>query len=242
MRIKIEFKASRIPLAYRFGFLSIIKEAVTVSDSQYAEQLFNNRNRDMKPFAYSNYLKNFRFEGEDILLDSFSIIISSSDLYFMTLLYNGLVSRRKYRYKTYEWERGKIEMLPEKTVQSSSVLFRTLSPLLIESNDQQSLAPNDPGYEREFNYYANLTVQLMLKRPLKKQLTVRPMQMKKMVIKENTHHVNGGNQMLYLTAYKGMIFVEGDPEDLDCLYKAGVSKRRSLGFGLLDIEMEGVRA
>ncbi|WP_046175350.1 CRISPR-associated endoribonuclease Cas6 [Domibacillus indicus] len=241
MRLKINIKAKEIPVAYRFGFLSMIKEAVTASDPHYAKQLFDSQNREMKPFAYSTYLKNFRFEGDSIKVDSFTITISSSDLMFMTMLYNGLVHIRKYRYKTYEWERGRIEMLPEKNIQSSSVLFRTLSPLLIESADQQPLAPHDPGYEQEFNYYANLTVQRMLKRSLKKPLIVRPMQMKKVVIKENTHHINGGNQVLYLTAYKGMIFVEGDPADLDCLYKNGCSKRRSAGFGLLDIEMEGMR-
>lgn len=41
---------------------------------------------------------------------------------------------------------------------------------------------------------------------------------------------------MYFTAYKGLLKLEGAREDLNCIYQAGVSRRRSQGFGLLDIE------
>ncbi|PAQ15682.1 CRISPR-associated endoribonuclease Cas6 [Bacillaceae bacterium SAOS 7] len=242
MRYKISFKANKVPVHYRMGILSLIKEALSRSDQSYCQSLFLN-NRDLKPFAYAVYLKNFTFKENCIELDGFDLTVSSSDYQFMMHLHNGMCRIKNFRYLDFEWQLERIQMLPEKIINSSQVLFKTVSPLLIESKAGKPVFPTDSSYEREFNYYANLVVKACLGRSLKRPLLVKPLQMKKMVIKESNRVIREGenpDQILYFTTFKGMLYLEGDQEDLMCLYQNGISKRRSsLGMGLLDIEMEG---
>lgn len=243
MRIEVQVKANEIPVDYRMGTLSVIKEAISQSDKVYYERLFVN-NKSPKPFAYAVYLKNFSYSGKVINLDGFNLTISSSNLEFMINLYNGLRRIKKYYYRNFLWQIEKISMLPEKTIHSSTVLFKTLSPILIESKEGKVVFPNDKIYEQEFNYYASLVIQACLGRTLKRPLSVKPLKMKKIVIKESNSNLRKGknsSQVLYFTTFSGHLFVEGHQEDLMCLYQNGISKRRSLGLGMLEIEMEGVR-
>ncbi|MNJ77576.1 CRISPR associated protein Cas6 [compost metagenome] len=61
--------------------------------------------------------------------------------------------------------------------------------------------------------------------------------MKKTVIREtnSTFRKQGNeNAFLYFTAYRGQLKLSGHPDDLQLLYQAGVGKRVSQSFGLLE--------
>ncbi|MFT9848920.1 CRISPR-associated endoribonuclease Cas6 [Aneurinibacillus sp. REN35] len=244
MRLEINFKAKEVPKYYRMGMLSLIKESLSRANPSYYHKVFSN-NPSPKPFAYAVYLKNFSYKAETIELNGFTLFLTSSDYEFMTHFYNGMSQMKTCRYLEFEWELEKIRMLPEKSLHSSHAVFKTVSPILIESKDGKPLFPHDASYEQEFNYYANLVVLACLGRSLRRPLIVKPLQMKKMVIKESNRVLREGDhpfQILYLTTFKGHLYIEGDREDLLCLYQNGISKRRSFGLGMLDIEMEGVRS
>lgn len=243
MRIEMDMICDQLPLHYRMGTLSFIKEAVKKSDPHYFNKIFVN-NQDIKPFTYSVYLKGFELGEHDIQLKGFRLTISSSDLEFMLLMYNGANQVKHFSYKDYSWVCEGIRLIPEKTLTCNRAVFRTLSPILIEDKAGNSIEPTRENYEKEFNYYADLIVKAFLGRNLKQALKVKPIRMSKVVIKEsNSEFINrfGKEQHLFFTAYKGYLSIEGHCEDLTCLYQNGISKRRSLGFGLLDVELEGGR-
>ncbi|MBN6186628.1 CRISPR-associated endoribonuclease Cas6 [Aneurinibacillus sp. BA2021] len=243
MRVEVNFKAKEVPIYYRMGMLSLIKEALSKANPAYYHEIFSD-NPLPKPFAYAVYLKNFNYKAESIELDGFTLFLTSSNYEFMMHFFNGISQMKTYRYLNFEWEIERIRMLPERSLCSSQAVFKTVSPLLIESKDGKPVFPHDASYEQEFNYYANLVVSACLGRSLRRPLMVRPLQMKKVVIKESNRIIREGDhpsQILYFTVFKGHLYIEGDQEDLLCLYQNGISKRRSFGFGMLDIEMEGVR-
>lgn len=242
MRIEISFKAESIPLYYRMGMLSIVKQSLSNSDVSYFNHLFVNASQNMKPFVYSVYLQDFSFHEDRIALKGFRIIISSSNHEFMFHLYNGIQKIKEYIYKEHVWIRGNVRLLNEYSISSEKVLFKTLSPILIESKNGYPIHPTDDNYEKEFNYYANLVVKNILGRPLKRTIKVNPLHMKKVVIKESNRTFNLSKQKganLYFTAFKGHLLLDGDSDDLTCIYQNGISRRRSMGFGLLEVEMEG---
>ncbi|MGJ7035060.1 CRISPR-associated endoribonuclease Cas6 [Anoxybacillus eryuanensis] len=238
MRIICSFQVKKIPVHYRMVIVSILKESIRASSEEYYEQLYAQANVT-KPFVFSPFLKNFRFKGDEIELDELRVIISSPDYEFLLHVYNGLQSRKKFEYKGYELIRKKIVTGDEKKITSSTVVFRTLSPLLIEDENKVPIAPDDPNYEKHINYLADTILCEYRGKGLYKPLEIRPIQFKKMVIKESNRQFAekyGEGKHLYFTAYHGLFKVSGDPVDLQLLYQLGLSKRRNQGFGMLEVE------
>ncbi|AST06689.1 CRISPR-associated endoribonuclease Cas6 [Anoxybacillus flavithermus] len=238
MRIICSFEVKKIPLHYRMMIVSILKESIRASSEEYYERLYAQENAT-KPFVFSPFLKNFRFKGDEIELDELRVIISSPDYEFLLHVYNGLQSKKRFEYKGYELIRGKTVMGDEKKITSSTVVFRTLSPLLVEDENKSPIAPDDKNYEKHINYLADTILYEYRGTGLCRPLTIRPIRFKKMVIKESNHQFTekyGEEQHLYFTAYHGLFKVSGDPADLQLIYQLGLSKRRNQGFGMLEVE------
>ncbi|MCQ5364629.1 CRISPR-associated endoribonuclease Cas6 [Anoxybacillus salavatliensis] len=237
MRVICSFQVKKLPLHYRMAIVSIMKESIRASSEEYYEKLY--MNQKTKPFVFSPFLKNFCLKGDEIELDELRVVISSPDYEFLLHLYNGLQSKKRFEYKGYEFIRRKIVMGNEKKITSSVVIFRTLSPLLIEDEKKIPIAPDDPNYEKHINYLADTILYEYRGRGLYKPLTVRPIRFKKMVIKESNHQFTekyGEQHHLYFTAYHGLFHMSGEPADLQLLYQLGLSKRRNQGFGMLEVE------
>jgi len=243
MRFAVSFKTNMIPLAYRMMVVSIIKESLKTANTTYYQHLYGFGKNRMKPFASSVYLNSFQVNDDKISLDGFTVIFSSPDQEFILYLYNGLLQNKFFRYQNFNIQRGQIKIVPETMISSNSVIFRTLSPILIEDRQGKPLAPGDPEYSTNVNYFADLVLKGYRGRGLVQELKVIPLKMKKQVIKENNHqfceHANS-ERWLYYTGYKGFIQLKGEPEELRLLYQLGLSKRRGQGFGLLEVEREGV--
>ncbi|EGL83968.1 CRISPR-associated protein Cas6 [Caldalkalibacillus thermarum TA2.A1] len=246
MRIQIPFEVEKeqLPLDYRMGVVSFIKEALRRSDEQYLQKLYPSDSRSFKPFGFSVYLRGFNLQDDAIHTKGITVTVSSADPTFILHLYNGALKIKKHSYKNHSWKRQRIRMLNEKKIRSDTVLFRTLSPLLIEKKDGTPVSPEDQiTYEQEFNYYADLVVQQLFNRPLRRKIQVEPVAMKKVVVKESNHVFQKNatqHKYLFFTPYQGLLKLTGDQEDLTCIYQASIGRRRSQGFGLLEIEREGV--
>jgi CRISPR-associated endoribonuclease Cas6 len=237
MRISCFFKTEKLPISYRMAFVSVIKEALRMSDESYYVHLYEKQST--KPFVFSTYLKNFRFTNNEIQLDGVTLTVSSPDLEFLLHLYNGLQKRSKFSYKQYLLVKEKMNMVKEKRVTSPTVVFRTLSPMLVEDENGGPVCPDDPSYEAHVNYLANIILEQYRGKGLCVPLAVRPLRFKKVVVKESNHEfasTYGDGQFLYFTAYNGLFALTGHPEDLQLLYQLGLSKRRNQGFGQLEIE------
>lgn len=241
MRLKIPFTTTRIPLAYRMMVVSIIKEALKKADNSYYNKIYVKMQNQMKPFSSALFIDKFQIRENEIKVENVALTISSPDQEFMLHLYNGLLKTRKIDYRDFSLSRNNIQYVSEKQIRSSCVMFTTLSPLLIENKQGQALSPAENAYTDNLNYYADLILTNYNGQGLRQELSFHPINMAKQVVKEsNAEFVKkkDENQWLYFTAYKGTFVLEGDPVDLQLLYQLGLSKRRSQGFGLLEVESE----
>lgn len=238
MRFTVSFKAQEIPLGYRMMMVSIIKEALITADKQYYQDFFENKKDKMKPFSSAVFLRNFKMHNKTIKLDELDFTISSPDQEFMLRLYNGLIQLKQIQYQGFKLQRKKIRPIQEKVIRSNSVLFRTFSPILIENKEGKPIAPYDSSYKENVNYFADLILTNYRGKGLKKELDVRVGKMNKQVIKERLQEDK--DNYLFFTAYKGLLLISGDPTDLQLLYQLGLSKRKSQGFGLIEVEREEV--
>ncbi|MFS0612766.1 CRISPR-associated endoribonuclease Cas6 [Lederbergia ruris] len=234
--MQLIFDMRRIPIAYRLGTLSIIKEMIRNGSEDYYDRLFNKDKRKMKPFSYSAFISNLAVEDGMICGTELHLNISSPHYEFIMFLVNGAQKGRTYFIKEAELTLKKKRLLPETRISKTNVIFKTLSPILIETKHGKPVLATDDGFKKEFQYVANLIIAEVFGREPKQPIEVVQTMMTKQIMKENLHQKQ--NSALYLTANKGLLQLQGNPEDLQCLYDAGVSMRRSLGLGLLDVVEE----
>ncbi len=125
------------------AIVSIMKESIRASSEEYYEKLYMNQKQNL---SFSHLFKNFCLKGDEIELDELRVIVSSPDYEFLLHLYNGLQSKKGLNTKdTNLFEENSNGR--GKKITSSAVIFRTLSPLLIEDEKKIPIAPDDPNYE-----------------------------------------------------------------------------------------------
>lgn len=236
MRVEFRFKINEIPIGYRLGILSIIKEMIYNGSNEYYQKIFEQKKLNLKPFAYSTYIKNLSIKDQYITGDELVVTVSSSSYEFMLNLLNGSKKRREYAYKNHDFLLISKRMLPVHNINSNSVIFHTKSPILIESKNKRPVLSNEPNFEKEFQYIGSLLIKEFYQRQPYKPIQVVNAVMKKQVIKEYLHQEI--KSPIYLTTNKGLIHLKGHPDDLQALYDNGVGFRRSLGLGLLDVVEE----
>lgn len=237
VRIRINYFVDVLPIAFRMGIVSLIKEALKRSDKQYYNSIFDEKNK-IRPFSFASYLHKPIIVDDTIQLEKISITVSSANPEFILHLYNGLNDMDVFSYKNTEWRKKKIEMLKEKEITSSTVVFKTLSSLLIEDKAGNPLTPYDQEYQKQFNYYANLMMNELYGRDLIQEIRILDHRLKKTVIKEANQEwiEKKEKQFMYFTTYRGLIKLHGASKDLMAIYQSGISRRRSQGYGLLEIE------
>lgn len=243
MKISVEFRTDKLPVAYRLGMLSVIKECLRCGDPEIYKFYFESH--QPKPYAFSVYLKNFEFYETDIILNGFQLNITSPDYQFIIPFLNGLQKIERFQYKHYHFQRGLIRFAREQKVQFKRILVRTLSPILIEDEQHKPLSPHDPGYNNQFQAITDRISQSLRGHPLKSPVNIKPVSVKKNVIKEqNDFYLKAREQKrvsseyLFFTAYSGRFILEGHPTDLQWLLDAGCGLRSSQGFGHIELESE----
>jgi len=243
LNISVSFEAEKLPVAYRLAILSLVKECVKQGDEKAYQSYFGHRGP--KPFAFSVYLNGFKLTGDQYHISGFQLNLSSSDYGFLIPFLNGLQKTKIFQYKHYTFQRNLIHYLNEHVVRSSSIMIRTLSPILVEDADHRPLSPFDAAYNDELNQIMNRIASTLQKRPLIRPIRLAPISVKKSVIREsnetfekakNEHKTK--SDFLYYTAYTGRFVLEGDPSDLNWMLQCGIGLRSSQGFGHFTLESE----
>ncbi len=233
LRVRLDFHIDNFPLAYRLGVLSYIKQVIRSQSESFYQSFFIDNETQTKTYTFAAYFQNFKIEGDKIEADAMSVTVSSSNIEFMIYLINGCQQNKNFVYKDTTMSLRRLELLKEKTINTSQVWFRTLSPLLVESKHGKPVLASDPTFENELNIIASKMMQTNIGRDLYQPLKILNSHLKKMVIKENFHQVQ--DDYLYFTANKGEFLIKGDPRDLNFFYQNGLALRRGSGFGCLDI-------
>ncbi|MFO7342825.1 MAG: CRISPR-associated endoribonuclease Cas6 [Bacillaceae bacterium] len=234
MRVQLAFQIDELPIGYRLGVLSVIKEMIKNGSTAYYEQIFETGKHQIKPFGYSTYIKNLKIDGNKIFGDELIVTVSSSSYEWMMHLINGSHKKKDYQYKNYRFYLKSKRLLPKVNISDPVVTFSTKSPILLERKEKGPVLSTDSLFEKEFQYISGLIIEGLANRKPYAPIRVLKAAMTKQVIKENLHQSE--DRFIYLTANKGIIQLEGHPDDLQVLYDNGVSFRRSLGLGLLDVE------
>lgn len=239
MRLLIEFSAEKAPVSGNFLFLSFIKEALNNADPEYFNRLFfygESSNKITKPYTYAVLHRGYKLEGDEFVAgenSTLQLLVSSPDLEFIVNLYNGVLGLREFRYKTYTIVRKNVRMVKEKTISSPDVVFTTLSPICVKNKQGRYLDLEEPEFKKELNYVANLILKNYRGFGLKRELEFYPLRMKKRVIKLSEKFL--GDRIFYVNSFVGDFKLSGDVEDLNMIYKLGLSFRRSEGFGLIEV-------
>lgn len=241
MRMKIDLAISKLPIAYNTLFMSAIKEAIKASDEAYYEKLYfyeGKNNKATKNMTFSVSIKEYEVNGTDFEIKGrVSLIISTPDLELGLMIYNGMVKKRKFAYKEYEWQRLRVDFIKEKEIGGDEAVFKALSPICIKNKQGAFMELEDPEYVKELNYITNEVLKNYRGYGLKEQLDFKSIGLKKIIVKESIRgfQEKTGRQYQCVNAYRGSFVIKGDKKDLNDIYKLGIGFKRAQGFGNLEL-------
>lgn len=242
MRMKCTFKTEKIPIAYHMMFVSMIKEALKKEDEAYLNKLYyfkDKKNKKSKNFVSSVYLRDYQMDKDEIKINgAVEFNISSPDAEFMLKLYNGILKKKSFYYKTiYNMDKLRISIQPEKSISAEELCFKTLSPIYMKNKNGQVVLPTDYEYSKEFNYIQNMILKNYRGYGLKRNMEFTPVLMKEKVVKEEIEDFTkiSGKKLYCVEAYSGIFKLCGDVSDLQDIYKLGIGFRRNQGFGMIEV-------
>lgn len=243
MRFLINYKIDRLPIAHRMMFVSLLKKALSDYNEELYKELYlydegKKKNKKSKDFSLSIHLNNYKREGNEFLLESVSLTISTSDRILGIHLYNALLKLKKYTFKNvYTLEKISSSMLNTKVIKNNHCLFKTKSPLVVKNNENKFLDISDEGFLDELNYMANKMLENFRGYGLRDKLEFIPIDMKKIVVKESIEDFTrvSKKEYIHINSSVGVFALKGNIQDLNEIYLLGLGFRRNQGFGMIDI-------
>lgn len=238
MRFKVFLDVQIIPQMYRMYLLSFIKDMIRKGDQELYEQLYNGT-KNPKPFTFSLYMKDFHLnkESQQYKLKDATLIFSTSNPTIGVAFFNGLSQTDKFTHPEYPFKITSKEIGREQLIKSDVAAFSILNSVLLEDKNKKPILFTDSNFEKELNVITNKQFQSLYGRELYEPLKIHAHKLKKQVIKETNRHADG--KVLYYTAQKGDLVLQGNPKDLQLIYQDGLGLRRSQGFGLLEVQNHG---
>jgi CRISPR-associated endoribonuclease Cas6 len=261
MRIRILLKVDEMPILYRHRIIALIKEALAKSDKDYKEFLYNGK--VPKHFTFSLMFpsttkfvnkkitidRNFEIEDKVALVDGYiSLFVSSSDYKFMIHLTSGLRKMGTFDFsygdhmlvdgEYIKLEVKSISVLNERTIRNDFAIFKTMSPIALESkDDDKPVTFLDGRFETELNETMDRILKSIRQFGLKRRLRFENIKMSTKIIKHTLKDFREktGKSIMYITGNTGIFKLTGDPDDLNTIYKIGIGNRTGQGFGMLEV-------
>jgi CRISPR-associated endoribonuclease Cas6 len=238
MRIKADFRMSTNWLVkdYRGIFMALIKSVFMKYDPFLFTKLYGieeQKRKVNKPFTFSVRFPQYkRIDGNKMLCgEKISLLFSSDEEILITAFYNGLKAKQKIiigENNPITFELENIQLLPLKRIQTNKVLFRTISPILV--NDKGSnldyLSPDKPEFARAFKFIIAEQARQFQIPCSEDMITFEISTMKKLPLS----HFNQT-----MTSWLGEFVLQAPANVLQLVYDTGIGVRRSQGFGMLEI-------
>jgi len=129
-----------------------------------------------------------------------------------------------------------ISYLMEKEIYTGEMLFKTISPILLEKGSK-TITYRDKDFEEELNYYTDKLLRLFTGKGLKQPLKFTPVKMRKDIVYHTLkdYRKNKKQPLIKLNTSSGTFKLKGNPQDLYAIYKMGIGNRRGQGFGMIDV-------
>ena|GEM_PF-2340679 len=174
MRLKIIFSISKLPVFYRQRSMSLIKEALEKSDSDYKNSLYPEESVERlniaKPLRFGISMpKDTTIKNEEVAIDEdleiedimfyfwqgnyLSFYLSSVDYQFITNLYNGLLEIKEFKFgNCIALKLNRIFMLNESKIKSLRILGVLYSSYLLTFGFNHRHYKHKPYFTRQFFY------------------------------------------------------------------------------------------
>ncbi len=230
MRLQVVYNldAPKLPVEYRRGFVSLLKEAIKQANPTCFERYYS-RLHTLKPFTFSLFFPELTGnEGEDFHVGSKAILsFSTFSPEVMTSVYNGLLQIREYPIFENKIRLYNVFLRPRIVITEGRVQFKTMAPVLVNTkgNPNWYLLPGDKGFEEGLNFSVRELCRVFLGMP---DVTVEfcPIAIRRKVVRHYNMHMQG---------LVGIFELRGSPKVLDLIYRVGLGVRRSQGFGMLEV-------
>jgi CRISPR-associated endoribonuclease Cas6 len=238
MRLKADFKMSTDWLVkdYRNIFMALIKSVFMKYDPILYANLYGTDKQPRKvnkPFTFSvRFPQHQKFEENIMLCGSLaSLIFSSDEEMLVTAFYNGLKAKREIiigKNHPITFKLNHVQLLPFKRINSKKVLFRTISPVLVNNkgSNLDYLSPVKPEFAGAFKFIVSEQARQFHIPCTEDMIGFEINTMKKLPL---SHY----NQTM--TSWLGEFVLEAPADVLQLVYDTGIGVRRSQGFGMLEI-------
>lgn len=235
MRFELEciLEDEVIPSDYNRKIISYFKKALENYNSEIKE-LFYGQPRE-KDMSFCCFLPIEKIEDNKIFLKNkkFKIVISIENIMEALHFYNAFVMSRNKNFafgNENNFKVFRVRKIKETEITEETVLFKTLSPVLIreklEGNRNWYYLLNEEKGLEILKKNLLFTLSERFSKELVEKLEIIPVDIKKTVV----HFYD-----LKFPASRGIFAVKGDKKILEHIYKSGFASRKSIGFGLLDI-------
>lgn len=242
---------------YRRYFISFVKMAF----SDNFDKIYSGKS--VKPFTFSVFLgKNFKTEKDKVRISlPVKFIFSTGDFEIFAQFYNGVMKMKKEN-NGINLGGGKIlrikKFFLERPIQitSSSAIFRTVEICILTNPDEDAknfkrwfITPKDnlDEFNRIFEKRMNQKYEMIKGRKISAKIRLIPLgdeERQKLVCEgvipphfnhESIKDVYVRHYGGFLRGFKGVFYLEGEPEMLQFVYDYGLGVRTGQGFGLIDI-------
>jgi len=221
-----------IPLDYRKGFMSLIKESLKDSSSEEFKRVYGKRAGRNIVFNCC-FGKDMRIDKkrENIVLNSptFLFELSSPDTKLIAMIYNGL--RKNREYAIFDSKIKLKDITPVNTLIRSKdrIRVRSVCPILVKSSPDSGsryLLPGEESFYGCLNHFCKVRYEEFFSEEFKGSVELLPLELKRVVVKHTgTYH----------TGFKGIFELSSSSKMLQFLYDAGIGIRTSQGFGMLEL-------
>jgi len=250
LEIAATLEKSVLPMDYRSGFASLLKEAMRRKNPCLFERYYA-QGHTLKPFTFSAYFPGLRGNRGELLDVGDKVVFrfSTASPELAATIYNGLRDVTCYPLFDNRLFIQRVVFSPQKIIRLHRATFKTSSPVLVncKGNPNWYLLPGEEGFEEALSFavretariflhecYQTLTVRLESdssgKPPEHNQsrhiLTMRLTTHRRKVVR----HYNMNRQ-----GFVGTFELAADPALLNLIYAIGLGVHRSQGFGMLEL-------
>jgi CRISPR-associated endoribonuclease Cas6 len=236
MRLQVSARLSKsvLPLDYRSGFASLLKEALHKANPLLFDRYYG-RQHVLKPFTFSVYFPGLRgCEADRISVGQEAILhFSTASQELLIAIYNGLLEQVGTPYPLFDNNIivQSIYLKPRMVIRESHGVFKTLAPVLVNTKGAANwyLLPEDAGFKEGLQFATRELARVFLG-STDVSVEFRPINVRRKVVRHYNMDMQG---------FVGIFELRGDPALLNLLYNIGLGVRRSQGFGMLELVRQG---
>lgn len=240
MRIKFEFEltVNEMPSDYRRCILSYFKKALEqYTEGELKEKFYKEQDPIKKPFTFSIYLPQAKFEGDKIHIASlgFSLIFSTYEYETGLIFYNALIKQKNRLYPLPLNNSMKLKyarLIKEEAINTDCITVKALSPICVREHTREN---NKDVYYSFLSDKFSEMLKIVVKNKIKDiagltedmvdGFSIEPLAARKTVAKYYS-------QMIEVSI--GTFILKGHPILLNYLYLAGMGSKVSSGFGMIE--------